>query len=173
MIFTILSAWLLADFLGGIAHWYEDKVLNKPSMYKFLDDIQKDNEVHHDRPAALLQYTLWQNINTSVAITLPLTIVLYFIGAPTVITLAVFFASFGNLVHRYAHTPKAKRPAFVRFMQMTGLFLTFEQHAKHHFSPTGLVKKEDSKVCYCPMTSWLNPTLDKINFFGLLEKICG
>jgi hypothetical protein len=171
--FTILTAWLLADFLSGIGHWYEDKVLNKPNLYKFLDDIQRDNEIHHDVPSAMTRYTFWQTINTTALITVPITILLFLLDAPTILTLAAFFATFANQVHKYSHMPKGKRPKWVLLLQGTGLFITFEQHQSHHFDENGLVKKQNAKIAYCPMTSWLNPVLDKINFWTHLERFFG
>lgn len=169
---TILSAWLLADFLSGIGHWYEDKML-KPHWYGFLDNIQKDNELHHNNPTFMLRNSWLDNISTTCVITLPLTAILFGVGAPTVLTLGVFFASFANLIHRFSHTPKFKRPRLVRFLQATGLFCSADQHLRHHFDSNGLIKKENSQLCYCPMTSWLNPILDKMRFFAMLERLRG
>ncbi len=170
---TVLSAWLLADFISGVGHWYEDKVLNKPSAYRFLDQLQKDNDLHHDQPTYLLRTSWFDNISTTAVITLPISVLLFFVGAPTVIWLAVWFATFANLVHRFAHTPPAKRPLLVRMMQKTGLFISFDQHHRHHFKGRRKVKKANSQICYCPMTSWLNPILDKIKFWSLLERARG
>lgn len=163
----------MADFLAGLVHWYEDKVLDKALWYTTLEQISKDNELHHLNPVAMTRFSMWENIKTTAVITLPLSVVLYFLGLPMIVWLTVFFGTFGNLVHRFAHLPKGKRPAFVRFMQKTGLFITFEQHNKHHFEGKNVIKKEDAKICYCPMTTWLNPLLDKINFWSFLERLRG
>lgn len=101
----------------------------------------------------------------------PGAIILFLIGCPTVIWLAVFFASFGNAVHRFSHTPKSKLNPFIKLVQKTGLFISFEHHNVHHFDEHGPIRKENTTGRYCPMTNWLNPLLDKSGFFRLLERI--
>lgn len=169
IVLTILGAWLLADFLTGVVHWAEDKFLDREFKINFLNQIKADNDLHHAKPAALTQYTYWENINTSAPITLPLSLLLFLLGTPTVLWLALFFGTFANLVHRFAHTPQGRLPKWIRFMQWTGLFISIRHHAKHHFGPKGLVIKENSTRHFCPMTSWLNPWLDCLRFFRFLE----
>jgi hypothetical protein len=166
---VLLYAWLLADFISGLVHWAEDRVLLNETRFKFLNQIKADNDLHHKRPAALTQFSLWENINTSAYFAWPLALVLLLAGAPNVITLAVFFASFGNAVHRYAHMPKAKVPRLIRLFQRTGFFISFDHHTRHHFDENGRIEKEDTTIRYCPMSNWVNPILDKVRFFYFLE----
>lgn len=166
---TILFAWLLADFLSGLIHWWEDRVLVGPSKFAFVNRIKADNDLHHSKPAALTRETYWGNINTSVPVAWPLALGLFLIGCPTVIWLAVFFASFANLVHRFSHMPKRKIPRVVRFLQWTRLFISVDHHAKHHFDENGVIEKQNTTIRYCPMTGILNPVLDRLRFFHLLE----
>lgn len=167
---TVLSAWLLADFLTGIAHWAQDKVLVKATGIKFLDEIKRDNDRHHSSPGTLLRHTYWENVNTSVPLTIPICLGLIWLGAPQVLWLAVFFASFANIVHRLAHEPKLKLHPAVRWMQDTGLFISYDHHWVHHADADGLIEKQNTTVRYCPMTNWLNPILDRIGFWRLLER---
>tara|TARA_R110000868_G_scaffold202754_3_gene450526 strand:- start:751 stop:1281 length:531 start_codon:yes stop_codon:yes gene_type:complete len=167
----ILLAWMLADFITGVVHWFEDKYLHEGSRFKFIDGITKDNIKHHNYPHALCIGSLWSNINTSLAITIPLTIVLIYLGAQEVIYLAVAFASFGNIIHRYSHEHKRNVPVAIRWIQATGFMISQCQHGEHHFNETGVIGKDDTTKRYCVMTSWLNPILDYINFFGTLEII--
>lgn len=171
--FQILCAWLLADFGSGVVHWAEDRLLNETSRFQFLNGIKADNDLHHHRPGAMVQFTLWENINTSAPFTLPLSAVLLYLGAPLVITMAVFFATFANIIHRWAHMPPRAVNPLIKFMQSIGLFISFEHHLRHHFNSKGLVRKEDTTGKYCPMTSWLNPLLDYVRFFYLLERLIG
>lgn len=166
-----MFAWLLADFMSGVVHWSEDRYLNTPSRFKFLDGIRTDNDLHHEKPYAMLKFTVFQNVNTSVVVAWPLALILYFIGAPAFIWLAFVFVSFGNLAHRWAHTVPGRQDPLVRLLQKIGILCSFEQHAEHHFTGKGVVKKEDSSMCFCVMTSWLNVVLDRIQFFKGMEKI--
>lgn len=168
---TILLAWLLADFLTGLVHFAQDRLLLNPSRFLFINQIKLDNDLHHAKPAAMTRFSMWENINTSVPFTVPIAGGLFLLGCPTVIWLAIFFASFGNLVHRFAHMPKKKVHPLIRMVQWTGLFITFDHHHVHHFDENGVIKKEDTAVRYCPMTNWLNPILDKLKVFWFLGRI--
>jgi ubiquitin-conjugating enzyme E2 variant len=173
IVLEILGAWLLADFGSGIVHWAQDRLLNETSRFKFLNSIKDDNDLHHHRPGAMIQLTMWENINTTAPFTIPLSIILFAVGCPLVIWLAVFFASFANIIHRWAHIPLRSTNLVIKSMQATGLFISFEHHLRHHFNSHGLVRKEDTTGKYCPMTNWLNPILDGVGFFYLLERLVG
>lgn len=173
VIIEILGAWLLADFLSGVVHWAEDRLLTEETRFDLLNSIKADNDLHHQKPAALTRYSYWENISTTAPLSLPLAMALYYLGAHHVFWLAAFFGTFANLIHRLSHTPPNKLPIFIQFLQFTGLFISFEHHHKHHYSMNGIVKKEDASIRYCPMTNWLNPILDYIGFFPGLERLLG
>lgn len=168
---TILSAWLLADFLTGLGHWAEDKLLKQPSRFRFLEGIRLDNELHHRLPAAFLRLSWWKNINTTCAITCPLALILFLVGAPKVVCLAAFFASFANLVHRFAHLPPARLNAPIKLLQAVGLFPTFKHHWVHHADANGLIEKQNTTGRYCPLTCWLNPILDRSGFWRVMDRL--
>lgn len=171
MILKILSAWLLADFLSGIVHWLEDKVLLGESRFEFLNGVKRDNDLHHAKPSAMTRFSLWQNMNTTAVITFPLSAGLWLVGAPMIAWLSILFASFANVVHRFAHMPRGKVPLIVRWLQSIGLFISFDHHHSHHFDDRGLIPKDKSTARYCPMTCWLNPILDHVGFFRQLERL--
>jgi len=167
---TVLLAWLFADFLTGIIHWLQDKHLSENPKYSWLTEISADNQIHHKSPGLFTTYSVWDNIGTSVMVSLPLSLMLFFIGSPTIIWLGVFFASFGNLIHRWSHMHSSKLNRFIRFMQWTGLFISIEHHRQHHFKNGVIITRQESFDKYCPMTIYLNPVLDKINFFRAKEQ---
>jgi hypothetical protein len=167
---TILLAWLLADFLSGIVHWAEDRRLTKETRWAFLNSLKADNDLHHASPAALTRLSWYQNLSTSLPFTAPLAALLMLIGAPAVIYLTLYFVGFANLIHRWAHEPRGKLPWPVLAIQSTGLFITFKHHWGHHADENGLVTKEQASVRYCAMTNWLNPVLDRVGFWRLLER---
>ena len=162
ILLTTFGAWLIADLLSGLAHWYEDIHLIGPQRTRWIDRIRIDNEAHHKRPSEMVKCGLWQTINTSILIAWPLALAMMLIGAPALFWLAAIFAGFGNLTHRWAHTPRSRLSPAIRFCQHIGLFISREQHAHHHYNDGGLVMKENSTGNYCTMTSWLNPAIDWI-----------
>jgi len=172
---TILLAWILADFISGIVHWYEDKILVGFQRNRFLDQIRKDNELHHEKPGAMLQLSAFQNIETSL-IAIPIAFALWVFGAPDVVSLAVFFSTFGNLIHRWTHQRRLIWP--IRALKMIGLFQSKDHHWAHHHDAHGSMKsfvirpnkKEEATERYCVMTDWLNPILDRVGFWDILEK---
>lgn len=170
IVVEIFAAWMLADFLTGLVHWAEDVFLNEETKFEFLNQIKEDNDFHHIKPTAMLFHSYWGNINTSAPFTIPLSISLYFSGAPLVLWLAVFFATFANITHRWAHTPRRQIPKIVVKIQKTGLFISPRHHNEHHFKPGGLVAKRDANKHFCPMTNYLNPILDRIGFFRRLKS---
>ncbi len=167
----ILLAWLLADFISGIVHWWEDRALKGVSRFEFINGVRADNDRHHRTPRSLTETSWWENINTTAPFAWVLTAILFAIGAPAVITLAVFFLSFGNLVHRWSHENKRSLPLPVVWAQKIGLFISPSHHAGHHFYMGNVVSREDSSIRFCVMSNWLNPVLDKIRFFNILERI--
>lgn len=168
---SILLAWLFADFITGVVHWAEDRLLDKPSRFKFLNAVKADNQLHHWKPTAMLRFTVSENINTSVVIAWPLALALFFASAPVAIWLGVFLSGFGNIVHRWAHTPATQLNGVIRFLQAIGFFVPSKSHWRHHFNKSGLIRSSQAVDRYCVMTAYLNPILDRVKFFRFLEFI--
>lgn len=168
--FELLSGWLLADFISGIAHWAEDRLLLTPARWGFLEGIRQDNIKHHKRPGAVTLLSMVENINTTVPVVWPIAALLWFAGVPLVIWSAFVFVGFGNYVHRLSHENPESLGWTVTILQWTGLFIPYEDHHPHHFDRGGrVIAKENAKDNYCVMTSWLNPLLDKIQFWRFME----
>jgi len=166
---TVVAAWFLADILAGIVHWWEDQYLDGKSRFSFINRISKDNDLHHQDPGFMSKLTLWENLDTTVYIAWPLVLFLFLIGTPTIIWLTLLFASFANLVHRFAHMPNVKHNFIISALQGFGIFISHDHHVKHHNGYMARIKKEDTTIRWCPMTNWMNPILDKIKFFKFLE----
>lgn len=170
-ILEILSAWLLADFISGLVHWYEDQALTTASRFEFINSIRRDNERHHEQPGYFLRLTWWQNINTTAPFAWAIALGLWALGAPLVAVLVAAFLGIGNLVHRWAHENPRRLPRIVRGFQSVGLFATSRQHSTHHFKNGKPVSRHDSDRCYCVMSDWLNPLLDRIKFFDFINLL--
>jgi ubiquitin-conjugating enzyme E2 variant len=67
-----------------------------------------------------------------------------------------------NLVHRWAHAGTDVHP-LVRWLQDRGIVLSPEHHARHH---AGTCDR-----AYCITTGWMNPLLERVCFFPLLERL--
>ena len=170
---TIFFAWFLADFLSGIGHWAQDRLLTGTYRIGFIKQIQADNDRHHNYPFGIALITYWDNISSTAPMTIPLFAIAYFAGAPAVITLALFFLTFSNLIHRWAHEHPPTVPIVVRLLQRTGVFLSRDHHNLHHYVAGIAIPKDMASRRYCAMSDWLNPTLDRIKFFTRLERLLG
>jgi hypothetical protein len=170
-VLTIFMAWLIADFMSGVVHWAQDRLLDVETAFNFTNSIKRDNDLHHEKPAAMLQISFWENIQISAYFAWPISAILFVMDAPPIITLAVFFSALGNGVHRWAHMPPGKVNIFIKSLQRVGLLCSFNQHSGHHFVNGELVMKENATRAYCVMSNYLNPVLDRIKFWNLLEYV--
>lgn len=168
---AILAAWLLADFITGLFHWWEDVYLDEGQSLEFLQGIAQDNRQHHEAPTALTLNTWWGNMRSATLAAVPVACLLWWAGGPVWLWSGVACTSFGNLVHRWAHETDRKRWRVITWVQHTGLFISPRHHRQHHYSNTGkrVDPKRLSTRCYCPMTNWLNPLLDITRFWVGLE----
>ncbi|WP_149496206.1 fatty acid desaturase CarF family protein [Roseiconus lacunae] len=160
----ILAAWLLADFITGVFHWFEDRYLDDTQSLEFARGLATDNQLHHERPTAMLLSTHWQNMRSAAIVAWPLAMLAWSMGAPVWFWLGLAFAAFGNLVHRFAHEPRRKLPRWIRGLQEFGLFISREHHDSHHREMGRLIPKSRAAIAYCPMTDWVNPLLDRVQF---------
>jgi hypothetical protein len=167
----ILIAWLMADFITGVFHWFEDRYLDETTSLEFFQGVAQENKQHHQYPTALCMVSWWENMRSAAIFAWPVGIVLALCGAPLWVWMGFYFTGFGNLIHRFSHEPQRKLSAFVRFMQRTGLFISAEHHFTHHYNDQG--KRVDPKWnatrAYCPMTNWVNPVLDSVGFWWAAE----
>lgn len=169
---TALLAWMLADFVSGLVHWWEDRAIVGASRWGYINSIRADNERHHVMPGYLLRYSWWGNINTTAPLAWGLSTICYVIHAPQLLVFTFGFLGIGNLIHRFAHEPDRRLPWLVKILQDIGLFISPKQHSNHHYGVTGrLISREESTRTYCVMSSWLNPWLDRIGFWNLLERV--
>jgi hypothetical protein len=155
-----LLGWLLADFMSGFFHWWEDRV-GREDMPFIGPQIVRPNRLHHVEPLAFTYNTLLHR-NAPLWIIAALISALWLaLGGFSVLWA---FATLGGLivneVHRYAHRPQLAGP-LVRLLQETGAFQSPKHHAGHHRAP--------SDTRYCILTDWLNPVLDRIRLWEGLE----
>lgn len=153
----IILCWLMADFIAGFFHWWEDQYATE-DMWIIGTLVAGPNSMHHDRPTAFLAGNYWgrnwTTIVPALAIALPL---LYW--APFY-SLPFFFATQANEIHGWSHQ---KCSPFIRILQEIELFTSVKHHAQHHVDPFSRR--------YCVMSGWLNPVLDYIGIWAGLEWI--
>lgn len=151
----LVTCWIAADFISGIFHWLEDRYARNhwPIIGKY---IATPNELHHKQPSAFLVGGYWRRNWTTLAVALPSFVMLF----PNKWCLIFLMASQANEIHAWAHQRCGR---WVRVLQTTGILQSPREHGLHHQSPYA--------VRYCPLSNWLNPILDEIKFWQMLEWV--
>lgn len=125
---------------------------------------------HHDFPHDMVQHDLVETNGNNCLVCLPFLIPAYFflpggtgwVSVFVAATLLFFFYGIGltNQFHKWAHDMQA--PLIARWLQRRHLALPPLEHGFHHAPPF--------KNYYCITCGWLNGPLERVGFFGRLEK---
>jgi len=163
-------AWILADFVSGLIHWFAD-TYGADDTPLFGPWLIKPFRQHHLYPRDICTHDLVLTIGNSCTIAAPFQAgVLYLLLnddeiSITEASLAFVFNLFAmamvatNLLHKWAHAEKTNW--LISRMQRFRLLLSPAHHELHHTRPF------DSN--YCITNGWLNPLLERIRFFRSVE----
>ncbi|MCK0101176.1 fatty acid desaturase family protein [Pseudohalocynthiibacter sp. F2068] len=159
----VFALYLLADFIGGIFHWAEDTLGSAEAPIWGRLFVQP-NEVHHDTPGQMLKIPWYINNITIVIAVLSVFAACWVLDALTwKVYVMGFFGAWNQQVHRFCHTPTARLPPAVKWLQRIGIIQNARHHWRHHTEP--------HLTNYCVLTPWVNPALDKIKFWRAMEQI--
>lgn len=159
----IAAGVLFADLMSGVFHWYID-TYGDPRTPVLGRWIFTPNIDHHAEPLKCARSPLLKRNGPVWALT-----ALFGLGFWTVGWLNAFGVSalvagaLANEIHILSHQPRRRRPAWVQALQKSGLFLSPKQHWRHH---SGAYDKR-----YCTITDLLNPVLDHLRVFRILEGL--
>lgn len=167
MIFSIIGqllvGWLAADLLGGVFHWWEDRV-GRADMPLIGPWVIAPNRLHHRDAMAFMRKSLlkrnWTALPAVAAIFL--TWIALF-GFSVVWLSAMLGCALAVEVHYQAHLPattSARLRWLLRPLWDAGIVQSPAHHNHHHSA-------EDR--AYCPLTGWLNPFLDGLDVWARLE----
>ncbi|GAM04810.1 fatty acid desaturase CarF family protein [Novosphingobium sp. MBES04] len=156
----VLTGILFADFLTGVVHWLQDR-FGRESWPVLGRLVVAPNRRHHDEPLAFTRDSFASRNSTAFAAATLLALVLLGILGPSLWLLTAWLVgAFSNELHFWAHRPD-RAPGVVLLCQSVGLLQSRAHHARHHASP--------NRTCYCIVTEWLNPLLDRVGFWSKLE----
>ena len=157
----LVAVWLLADFVSGLVHWAEDSYGREttPVIGRWL---VRPNLLHHRNATAFVVNSWlassWDLAATGAAVLAAASMA----GALTwQVGLFVLLGTNANQIHKWNHMPRSRLPAPVRLLQRLRLLQSPGHHAQHHRGA------QDSH--YCVITDALNPLLDRLGWWRLLE----
>ncbi len=157
----ILGGLVLADFISGLFHWFEDRYGNP--KWPILGHTIRENQQHHFTPRSFLKGSAFARNKEVWAIGLGFLAAFWAVGWLNLFTgSAVVFGMFANEIHAAAHRSPTENGRLVTWLQKIGLLQSHAHHAHHHR------KGKDSH--YCVMTNYVNPGLERIGFFPGLER---
>jgi ubiquitin-conjugating enzyme E2 variant len=158
-----------ADFASGTLHWLCDRFFraDTPLLGRML--IRPFRE-HHVDPVDITRHDLLElHGNSCIPVIAVLGCASLLPGSSTDPVRLAFDLWLGfflaaslatNQFHMWAHAPAV--PAGVRWLQRHGLILSAERHQRHH--------RGDFDRSYCMTLGVLNPWLDRVDFFGKVER---
>lgn len=153
----------LADFVAGLVHWAEDAYFdeNTPVIGR---RIIVPNIVHHHLPRYFTRLSWWRSSADLVLVslvTLAVALPLGWISWQLILFLAVSVNA--NHVHKLAHRTRAENGWFISKLQDWHILQTPRHHGLHHSDP--------KNTYYCPITNYVNPLLEKVQFWDRLEAL--
>jgi hypothetical protein len=160
---------LFADFATGAMHWFGDRFFDETTPVLGPALIRPFRE-HHVDPQSMVRHGLLElHGNSAIPVIAALGVVHLFDSnsaspAWVALDLWLFFLCTSSMAtnqfHLWAHAPSVPQP--VRWLQRHGVILSPERHALHH---SGRFDRS-----YCMTSGWMNPLLDRIDFFGRIER---
>jgi plasmanylethanolamine desaturase len=165
-------AWILADFVSGLVHWFAD-TYGSDDTPLFGPWLIKPFRQHHQYARDICTHNLVLTIGNSCTVAAPFQAgVLYLLLSDEDVsfTKAAFsfvFSLFAmamvatNVLHKWAHAEKTNW--VISRLQRSRVFLSPAHHHLHHTQPF------DSN--YCITNGWLNPLLERIRFFRRLDTV--
>lgn len=160
---NLLLGWMIADFLSGFFHWIEDRFItaNTPFLGGL---VGAPNELHHAEPSVFLGAGFLERNWTTWTAVLPIAFLwVWLVGFSWVFLGALAGGVFANEVHAWSH--RRRVPSVVRALQRSGIWQSRSGHLRHH--------RGAQNSDYCVITDWLNPWLELIGLWRLLDRAFG
>ena len=163
-------AWVLADFVSGLIHWFAD-TYGADDTPLFGPWLIKPFRQHHQYARDICTHNLVLTIGNSCTLAAPLQAGLFYLllsdedvsitkaALAFVVNLFTIAMVATNVLHKWAHAEKTNW--LISRLQRSRVFLSPAHHHLHHTKPF------DSN--YCITNGWLNPLLERMRFFRSLE----
>lgn len=164
----VFTGMLAADFSSGFVHFLADNFGDENMPILGANFIRPFRE-HHADPDAITRHDFVEvNGNNCIVLILfgfPMLLLVPEIGVAAAFCEATLLTHFlgifaTNQIHKWSHMDKP--PRLARGLMKAGLIMSIEHHDVHHTPPHDRY--------YCITTGWMNPLLEKVDFFPRLER---
>lgn len=173
---SLVLGLLAADWVSGVVHWAGDTwgtaewAIIGPALIRPFRE-------HHVDQKGLTRHDFVELNGSNCLVSVPVLVMAAlgleigerFVGGTTTAFLSAFLAwmtlwvFFTNMFHQWAHREPAENNALIRWLQRRRLILSPEAHAIHHRPP--------HLGHYCITTGWLNPVLERVDFYRRAERL--
>ncbi len=163
LIFRIILVIALADFLAGTIHWAEDAYFTETTPVVGPLFI-RPNIVHHHHPRFFTHLTWWQSswdLALVGALVPPAAWPLALLGWP--LGLFVALSVNANEIHKWSHRTRQENGRIISALQDWHVLQTPRHHGVHHSDP--------KNTYYCPITNFVNPVLERVEFWACTEAV--
>jgi len=168
LVFAVPVGILGGDFISGIVHWAADTYCSEDTPI-VGPSLVKPFRMHHIYPRDICTHNLVETVGNVCILAVPvlsLSLILMWLSEHGLLAFACLCTALmaaatvaTNQFHKWAH--QEMPPAYARPLQRLRLVLEPAHHSKHHTAPF--------ESHYCITNGWLNPLLNKIEFFRRLE----
>lgn len=157
----LVATWLITDFISGFVHWLEDSY-GHPHIPIIGEYVTKPDLLHHYSPRRFVTNSWFSSADLLSVVCLAGLLIALAIGrlSPMVFVAAVLGVN-ANQVHKWCHRTPRENGRVIATLQRLRVVQSPRQHHRHH-----LGRKD---TCYCVLTDFLNPVLDRCRFWRALE----
>ena len=163
VVVTAAAVVTLADFVTGVVHWAEDAYAAHAKPGSLFRKVAEANALHHVKPRAFLANTWFESSWDLLLLAGVIVAGAWGLGHLNwaVYLFAVIIAN-ANQLHKWTHRNSRENPRVIVWLQKLRVLQTVRHHACHH---TG-----ERNSHYCVVTNWLNPLLERMQFWRRLER---
>ena len=175
-ILEFVIALLVVDFAAALLHWFEDNYLYYDFPFPFLNQISKDNEMHHFMPRVITYYSFMESVYVSLIISTFSSILLHLVTSfklnkyPVFYATALVLGSLINVIHKCQHQRDCERPWFITMLYKYKILISREKHMSHHNGDTNSEFFQTSNN-YGIIFEMPNNIYDALDIWSILEKV--
>lgn len=159
----IVLVTALADFIAGAIHWAEDAYFTEDTPVIGPLFI-RPNIVHHHYPRFFTHLTWWQSSWDLVLVSAGLLLIAWPLGFLSwQLGLFVLLSMNANEIHKWSHRTRKENGRLISALQDWHILQTPRHHGVHHSDP--------KNTYYCPITNFVNPVLEHVDFWTRIEAV--